>query len=94
VVADLILPLAALIGLPLAIGAIGSTPAWDVPAGWRFLLWTLPDLGYAVLLLAVIPLAIGAVKLAMVVRDRAGGRAAAAPRLRVDTDLPPIAGAE
>ena len=51
-VADLVLPLLVLVGLPLAIGATGSTRAGDLPGGWAFLLWTLPDIGVAVLALA------------------------------------------
>lgn len=63
VAADLIVPLAVLVGVPLAIGATGSTRAGDLVGGWRFLLWTLPDLGLALLVLALVPLGIGAWKL-------------------------------
>jgi CubicO group peptidase (beta-lactamase class C family) len=63
VLADLILPLAVLIGLPLAIGSTGSSPPGDVIAGWRFVLWTLPDLAIALLVLATVPLILGGLKL-------------------------------
>ncbi len=62
-VADLLLPLAVLIGLPLAIGATGSTRPGDLAGGWAFVLWTLPDIGVALLVLAIVPLALGAWKL-------------------------------
>ena len=39
--ADLVLPVTVLIGIPLAIGATGSSSAGDVFRGWAFLVWTL-----------------------------------------------------
>jgi CubicO group peptidase (beta-lactamase class C family) len=71
VAADLALPVAVLVGVPLTIGISGSTHAWDVAGGWRFLFWTLPDLGLALLALSFVPLAIGAFKL-WAVRGRRG----------------------
>jgi ABC-type proline/glycine betaine transport system permease subunit len=59
-VADLLLPFAVLVGVPLAIGMTGSSAAGDVVAGWRFILWTLPDLGVALLALAGVPVFLGA----------------------------------
>lgn len=76
-VADLVLPLVVLLGLPVAVGATGSSHGGDVVGGWRFVLWTLPDLGAALLVLCVVPLAIGGWKL-LVVR-RADARARDAP---------------
>ena len=81
IAADLVLPLAVLVGVPLAIGATGSTRPGDVAGGWRFVLWTLPDLGVALLVLAGVPLALGAWKLVAVRRTgrtatAAGGAAA------------------
>ncbi len=70
IVADLVLPLAVLVGLPLLVGSSGSTHAGDVLESWRFVLWTLPDLGGAVLVLAGVPLLIGAAKLTTVLRSR------------------------
>ena len=70
VVADLVLPLLVLVGLPLAIGATGSSTG-GVVGGWTFLLWTLPDLGVALLILAVVPLVVGAAKVAIVARPGA-----------------------
>jgi hypothetical protein len=67
VLADAILPSAVLIGLPLLIGATGSSPVGDVLAGWRFLVWTLPDLAIAVAVLCSGALLIGAFKLASTV---------------------------
>jgi CubicO group peptidase (beta-lactamase class C family) len=68
VVADALLPLAVLLGLPMAIGALGSTPPGDVIAGWRFLAWTLPDLAAGVGLLCAGALLVGVLKLATFVR--------------------------
>ena len=62
-VEDAALPLAVLVALPLWIGSAGSTPPGDVLAGWRFLLWTLPDLAVALLVLSALPLLLGAAKL-------------------------------
>jgi CubicO group peptidase (beta-lactamase class C family) len=62
VLAALILPLVVLIGLPLAVGSTGSSPPGDLMGGWRFVLWTLPDLGFALLTLATIPLILGGLK--------------------------------
>ena len=76
IVADLILPLALLIGLPLAIGSTGSSPPGDVIGGWRFVVWTLPDLGTALLILAIIPLILGALKLSWVWTGWRGGSVA------------------
>ncbi len=64
IIADGLLPLAVLVGLPLAIGAIGSTSPGDVIAGWRFVLWTLPDIAVAVLTLSIVPLVVGVLKVA------------------------------
>lgn len=50
-------------GLPLAIGATGSTHPGDVVGGWRFLLWTLPDLAASLALLAVVAMMLGIAKL-------------------------------
>ena len=66
VVADLVLPVAVLLAVPLWIGSTGSSPGGDVPAGWSFLLWTLPDVAATVLLLALGALALGTFKLAAV----------------------------
>jgi CubicO group peptidase (beta-lactamase class C family) len=67
--ADLLLPLVVLVGLPLAIGAMGSSPPGDVIGGWAFLLWTLPDLAVALLILSAVPLMVGAAKLASLTRS-------------------------
>ena len=74
VVADIVLPVAVLIGIPLAIGATGSSSAGDVFRGWAFLLWTLPDMAVALLVLAAVPLALGLRKVIAVARGRAGAR--------------------
>jgi CubicO group peptidase (beta-lactamase class C family) len=58
-----LLPVAILVGLPLAIGLAGSAPPFDPIAGWRFVLWTLPDIGLSLLLIALALLAIGSMKL-------------------------------
>lgn len=67
-VLDFGLPLAVLIGVPLAIGATGSSRAGDVIAGWRFLTWTLPDLAISLLVLSIVPLMLGLAKLLAVAR--------------------------
>jgi CubicO group peptidase (beta-lactamase class C family) len=86
-VADLLLPLAVLVGVPLAIGMTGSSAAGDIVAGWRFMLWTLPDLGVALLALSIAPVTLGAVKVALWRADPhpgqevyRGGHASASPR--------------
>ncbi len=66
ILADLVLPVLVLIGVPLWIGSTGSSQPGNVLAGWRFMLWTLPDLAVALLVLAFGGLAIGAAKLALV----------------------------
>ena len=63
IIADMVLPLGVLLGLPLAIGATGSTHPGDVVGGWRFLLWTLPDLAASLALLAVVAMMLGIAKL-------------------------------
>ncbi len=63
IVADAVLPLVVLLGLPLAVGATGSTHAGDVVGGWRFLFWTLPDLAGSLALLAVVAVMLGIAKL-------------------------------
>ena len=77
-VADLILPVAVLVTVPIGIGWTGSTPAGDVLAGWRFLLWTLPDIGVALLALAAVGLSVGLLKAWQATRPTrarvAGGR--------------------
>ena len=77
IAADLALPIAVLLVLPIWIGSTGSSPAGDVAAGWRFALWTLPDLAIAVLVLSTGALAIGAAKGLTVLAARSVG---AAPR--------------
>jgi hypothetical protein len=62
-VADLMLPVVVLLGVPLAIGATGSTRFGDLAGGWAFVLWTLPDIGAALLVLAIVPVVLGAWKL-------------------------------
>lgn len=69
-IADLLLPLVVLAGLPLLIGATGSSRSGDVIGGWTFLLWTLPDIGATLLALAAGALLVGALKLTMLVRSR------------------------
>ena len=64
ILADAALPLCVLIGIPLAIGATGSSPPGDVVAGWRFVFWTLPDIGIALLCLSIVPIVVGTFKLA------------------------------
>ncbi len=66
ILADAVLPVLVLLGVPLLIGSTGSSQPGNVLAGWRFLLWTLPDLALALLALALGALAIGAAKLALV----------------------------
>lgn len=66
VVADLVLPLVVLIGVPLWIGAAGSVPQGEIVAGWGFTLWTLPDISLTLLVLAFGALAIGVAKLVAV----------------------------
>ncbi len=75
VAADLAVPLCVLAGVPLLIGASGSSREGDPIAGWAFALWTLPDLASVALALAVGGLVLGAVKLAWV---RSGPRHRAA----------------
>jgi CubicO group peptidase (beta-lactamase class C family) len=72
--ADLVLPVTVLIGIPLAIGATGSSSAGDVFRGWAFLVWTLPDVAVALLVLAVVPLALGLRKATIAARGRADAR--------------------
>ncbi len=64
VAADGVLPLAVLIGVPLAIGLAGSSPPGDIAGGWEFLLWTLPDVAAVLLVLSCGALVVGAAKLA------------------------------
>jgi CubicO group peptidase (beta-lactamase class C family) len=66
ILADLVLPVAVLVGVPLWIGSTGSSQAGNVIAGWRFLLWTLPDLALALLALAIGGLTLGTLKLVLV----------------------------
>ena len=68
VLADLALPLAFLLGLPLLIGLAGSAREFDVVGGWRFVMWTLPDVGVSLILLASVPLVLGTAKLVAVWR--------------------------
>jgi hypothetical protein len=70
IVADALLPAFVLISVPLAIGATGSASSGDILGGWRFVLWTLPDLGVALLVLSAVPLGLGAWKLATWARTR------------------------
>lgn len=63
VAADLVFPATVLVGLPLWIGSTGSSASGDVSAGWAFALWTLPDISWTVLALALGCLALGAAKL-------------------------------
>ena len=58
-VADLALPVVVLLGFPLWIGSTGSSAAGDVLAGWRFALWTSPDVAVTCLVLALGALALG-----------------------------------
>ena len=82
--ADFLLPLAVLAGLPLAIGSMGSSPPGDVIGGWRFLVWTLPDLAVALLILSAVPLVVGAAKLASLTRSPSAIQAAE-PRAHSET---------
>ena len=59
ILADLGLPVAVLVGVPLLIGSTGSSHAGDIVGGWHFLIWTLPDLAVALLLLAFGGIAVG-----------------------------------
>ena len=61
-IADVALPVAVLVTVPIALGWTGSTPPGDAIAGWRFLMWTLPDIGAALLALAAVALAVGLLK--------------------------------
>jgi hypothetical protein len=56
-------PAPPLVGVPLAIGATGSSPPGDVIAGWRFALWTLPDVAITLLAVTSVALAVGVAKL-------------------------------
>ena len=71
--ADALAPLAILGGLPLVIGATGSSAPGDVLGGWRFLVWTLPDIAALLIALAVGAAALGVLKL-LAVRGRATAR--------------------
>lgn len=77
ILADLVLPVAVLVGVPLWIGSTGSSHAGDIVGGWRFLLWTLPDLAAALLILAFGAIAVGIAKAVLL---------QAAPR-RIEADL-------
>jgi hypothetical protein len=77
--ADALAPLAVLAGLPLLIGATGSSPPGDVPGGWRFLAWTLPDIAAVLFVLAVGTAALGVFKL-LAIRGRATVRGGLGPR--------------
>lgn len=68
VLADLALPLVVLLGFPLLIGLAGSAREFDIVGGWRFTMWTLPDVGVTLLLLATVPLVLGTAKLVAVSR--------------------------
>jgi CubicO group peptidase (beta-lactamase class C family) len=72
-VEDVVLPIAILVTVPIAIGWTGSTRPGDVIAGWRFLLWTLPDIGAALLALAAVGLALGLVKVWRATRPTRAG---------------------
>ena len=77
VVADGVLPVAVLIGVPLLIGSTGSSRSGDVASGWAFAIWTLPDLAWTGLLLAFGGLAVGCFKLLAMRRpDRPAPRTA------------------
>ena len=54
----------------LAIGATGSSAAGDVIAGWRFVFWTLPDLALSLVVLSLVPLAVGVAKLTVAMQPR------------------------
>jgi CubicO group peptidase (beta-lactamase class C family) len=69
-IADGVLPVIVVLGLPLLIGTTGSTRPGDVVGGWQFVLWTLPDLGWPMLAMAILALLLGVLKAAVV----AGGR--------------------
>ena len=70
IVADFILPVGVLVGIPVAIGATGSSAAGDVIAGWRFAFWTLPDLAVSLVVLSLVPLAVGVAKLTVAIQHR------------------------
>ena len=70
IVADLILPVGVLVGIPMAIGATGSSAAGDVIAGWQFVFWTLPDLALSLVVLSLVPLAVGVAKLTVAMQPR------------------------
>ena len=72
ILADAILPATVLLGIPLAVGAMGSSPPGDVLAGWRFIFWTLPDVGAVIVVLSAVPLGLGALKLVLHVRGDPG----------------------
>ncbi|HEY5627887.1 MAG TPA: serine hydrolase domain-containing protein, partial [Candidatus Limnocylindrales bacterium] len=63
--ADALLPLLVLTGLPLLVGATGSSRGGDIIGGWRFVAWTLPDLAAALLALSLAAIALGGWKLAV-----------------------------
>jgi CubicO group peptidase (beta-lactamase class C family) len=71
--ADAALPLGVLIGVPLVIGATGSSPPGDVIAAWRFVFWTLPDIGVALLCLSIVPIAVGMLKVSRRIAQRSPG---------------------
>ena len=66
ILADLVLPLIVLLGIPLWIGSTGSSHPGDVISGWRFMLWTLPDLATTLLALAFGGLLVGVAKIVLV----------------------------
>jgi CubicO group peptidase (beta-lactamase class C family) len=77
--ADALAPLAVLGGLPLLIGATGSSAPGDVLGGWRFLVWTLPDIAAVLIALAVGAAALGVLKL-LAVRGPTTARGGLVPR--------------
>lgn len=83
VLADVILPAGVLIGIPLWIGATGSTRPGDVLGGWAFVFWTLPDVAWALFVLAFGALAIGLLKGAA---NMGNARAAGSSSSPVDAD--------
>jgi hypothetical protein len=71
VLADGVLPLCLLLGLPLVLTALGDAPRFAPVKDWELFLLIAPDLGYTALVIASLLLVIAMAKLAWVMRQKA-----------------------
>ncbi len=71
VVADGLVPLAVIVGLPILLGMTRTVPPFDPIAGWRLLTWTLPDVAFSLLGVSGALIVVGATKVAWLLAERA-----------------------